>query len=60
MHRKATKLTTCGAAITVANIKYYLGTWRDPETAAPAYDWMAIQHFGERAVLNFPEHRASA
>ena len=60
VYKKPTKVPTWGAAITVDRHKYYLGTWRDPEDAARAYDWMAIQHFGDRATLNFPEYRAYA
>jgi hypothetical protein len=35
--------------------KIYLGTFTDPVEAARAYDNFAREHYGEFAVLNFPE-----
>uniref|UniRef100_A0A8R7QXW7 AP2/ERF domain-containing protein n=1 Tax=Triticum urartu TaxID=4572 RepID=A0A8R7QXW7_TRIUA len=50
----------CRAIITVGGEKRYLGTWKDPEKAARANDWMTIQHYGARVRLNFPGDRAIA
>jgi len=33
----------------------YLGRYRSEEDAARAYDIAAMQHYGERAMLNFPD-----
>ena len=60
VHRKRTKIPTWGAQITINKIKMQLGTWRNPEEAARAYDCMAVQHYGANARLNFEEDRAWA
>jgi hypothetical protein len=60
IYKKQTKVPKWAAAITVKGEKYYLGSWRDQESAARAYDWMAIVHLGANAQLNFPEFRATA
>jgi hypothetical protein len=59
MYRRNMKIPTWGAAITVDRTKYYLGTWRDPVSAARAYDCMAVQRLGQRTQLNFPQYRAT-
>lgn len=36
-------------------VTYYLGNYATPEEAARAYDKKALEVWGDRAVLNFPE-----
>ena len=61
VHKKNTIVPTWGAAITIpGEKKRYLGTWMDPEQAARAYDWVAIQHLGEKAQINWPGDREIA
>ena len=60
VHRKATKIPTWGAQITVDRRKIQLGTFRCPWEAARAYDCAAVQHFGDRAILNFEDERRVA
>ena len=60
VHRKATKIPTWGAQITVDRRKIQLGTFRCPWQAARAYDCAAVQHFGDRAILNFEDERRVA
>ena len=43
------------AQIRVDGKLIYLGLYDDPIAAARAYDAAAIEHFGEFAVLNFPQ-----
>lgn len=51
--KKGTKVPKWAAAITVDGVKTHLGVWRDQETAARAYDWSTIVHYGAKARLNF-------
>ena len=46
-----------GAAIIINKEKRHLGMWPNAEEAARAYDCMAVQHFGAKAILNFPLYR---
>ena len=57
---RKTRKPSWSAAITVNKVKYHHGTWGDQETAARAYDWMAMMHLEDSAMLNFPEYRAFA
>jgi hypothetical protein len=43
------------ARITVDGKVIFIGDFADKEEAARAYDAAAIEHFGEFAVLNFPD-----
>ena len=60
VHRKAMKIPTWGAQITVEHRKIQLGTFRCPWQAARAYDCAAVQHFMDRAILNFEDERRVA
>jgi hypothetical protein len=51
---KATEGSTFMARITVNRKPIYLGSFRDKESAARAYDTAAVANFGEFAHLNFP------
>jgi hypothetical protein len=42
------------AQIHVQGHKYHLGYFRDPESAARAYDDAALRYYGEFARINFP------
>lgn len=46
------------AIITVSGTQTHLGYFAAAEDAALAYDAAAVQHFGEFALLNFPEEAA--
>lgn len=50
-----TNISKWRAGITVGYKKIKLGSFATPEAAAEAYDQAAKEHFGELAVLNFPE-----
>lgn len=43
------------SSITCRGIRYSLGKYENPEDAAYAYDFKAIELFGEFACLNFPK-----
>lgn len=42
------------ACIHYKNRIFHLGSYKDPESAARAYDKAAIKYRGEKAKLNFP------
>lgn len=46
------------AQIRVNNELFYLGYFKDPAEAARAYDAAALKHFGEYALINFPQGAA--
>ena len=48
------------AAVKVGGKNLYLGLFHSAEAAGRAYDAMALEHFGEFAVLNFPTAREVA
>lgn len=43
------------AFIQEGNVKKYLGSYKDKESAARAYDMAAITLYGKDAILNFPK-----
>ena len=45
------------ASITFNQVHVHGGCYTDIKTAAVAYDRMAVKHWGEDALLNFPERR---
>jgi hypothetical protein len=57
VYRKARCTESYESAITVNRVRYYLGTYRQVEPAARAYDIAASHCFGEFARLNFPDEQ---